>query len=209
VLFRSIYTPPCYQVSPAVHYPVLVLLHGAGRTLDQWKELGLYQTLDRETVSGSLPPMIVLLPRITDEKMGPAALVAELLPEVETQFRTIADRDHRGIGGVSRGADWALRIALGRADLFSALGVFSLSPDEGFWEDLPSLSRNVPEGLWPRIYVDIGLADTSLSQSERLLEAWDGDARPYEKHFQAGDHSDAYWALRLPEYLAWFSQSWK
>jgi enterochelin esterase-like enzyme len=203
------YLPPCYQDSPAVRYPVLFLLHGSDRDPDQWAALGLFRTLDRAVVSGGLPPMLVILPHVTDEKMGPAAIVAELLPAVENKFRMIADREHRGIGGVSRGADWALRIALGRADLFSSLGIFSLSPDASFWADLPSLTRAVPEGLWPRIYVDIGLSDTSLSQSEKLLQMWDGDARPYEKHFQPGDHSDAYWALRLPDYLAWYSQNWK
>jgi enterochelin esterase-like enzyme len=204
-----VYLPPCYQDSPAIHYPVLFLLHGAGRAPDQWIALGLIQTLDREIVTGVLPSMIVLLPHVTDETMGPASIVAELLPAIDGQYRTIPDRDHRAIGGVSRGADWAVRLALGRADLFSALGLFSISPDARFWDDLPSLSRNVPEGLWPRIYVDMGLSDNSLPQAERMMQIWDGDARSYEKRLQPGEHSDVYWSLHVREYLSWFSQGWK
>jgi len=47
-------------------------------------------------------------------------VVADLLPDVEKNYRTIPDRRARGIGGLSMGGFGALSLAMRHADLFSA-----------------------------------------------------------------------------------------
>jgi enterochelin esterase-like enzyme len=205
----SVYLPPCYTMAAPKSYPVLYLFHGQGRAPDQWTELGLIQTANREIVSGALPPILIVMPHIVAESTGSAVVVADLLPAVDSGFRTIADREHRAIGGVSRGAEWALRVGLGRADLFSAIGLHSLAPSDTLWQDAPSLSRNVPEGMWPRIYIDIGVSDPMLASTERLTTLWDAEQHPYEKFLPPGDHSDGFWAQHISDYLAWYGQPWK
>lgn len=44
---------------------------------------------------------------------------------IDSTYRTIADRDHRAIAGLSMGAGQALQIGLTHSDTFSAVGAFS------------------------------------------------------------------------------------
>lgn len=52
-------------------------------------------------------------------------MVRELIPMIDGAYRTTADREHRAIAGLSRGAGQALQIGLTNLDLFSYLGAFS------------------------------------------------------------------------------------
>ncbi len=52
-------------------------------------------------------------------------LINDLMPYVEDHYRTIADRDHRAIGGFSRGGNQALSIGLNNLDKFSYLCSYS------------------------------------------------------------------------------------
>ena len=45
-----------------------------------------------------------------------------LVPYVDTHYNTCAERDCRAIGGLSRGAQWALRIGLAEWQTFGAIG---------------------------------------------------------------------------------------
>ncbi len=52
-------------------------------------------------------------------------LLTELIPMVDANYRTIADRDHRAMAGLSMGGGQTLAIGLSHLDVFSAFGVFS------------------------------------------------------------------------------------
>ena len=49
----------------------------------------------------------------------------ELIPFIDSHFRTIADRNHRALAGLSMGGAQALRIGLNHLDEFSYIGAFS------------------------------------------------------------------------------------
>lgn len=49
----------------------------------------------------------------------------DVLPLVDGSFRTLADRDHRAMAGLSMGGNQACRIALANLDTFSWIGMFS------------------------------------------------------------------------------------
>jgi enterochelin esterase-like enzyme len=50
---------------------------------------------------------------------------AELIPFIDASFRTIPNRDHRALAGLSMGGAQALRIGLNHPDKFAYLGAFS------------------------------------------------------------------------------------
>jgi enterochelin esterase-like enzyme len=208
-----IYLPPCYDERPEQRYPVLYLLHGQTYTDDQWVRLGAVQVADRLFLSGEAQPFIIVFPddRYWNLQSGPGfgkRLVEALIPHIDEQYRTIADRDHRAIGGLSRGAGWAFHLGLQRWDLFGVLGLHSLavfSDDRPFIADL---LEPIPPEYWPRIFLDMGDNDQELGfnmQFEGLLTKM---GIPHEWHLYPGAHDEPYWSAHVEEYLRWYAQCW-
>src|SRR5262249_13878225 len=52
-------------------------------------------------------------------------VLKELIPLIDATYRTVPDREHRAIAGLSMGAGQALQIGLTHLDTFSAIGAFS------------------------------------------------------------------------------------
>lgn len=203
-----VYLPPCYESDPQARYPVLFLFHGLGRTPDQWHDLGLEATADHLIVSGRIAPLLIILPYIPGEDANDAVILADLFPAVENRFRTLAGREHRAVGGVSRGAEWALRLALRRADLFGAAGVHSISLSPTALADFYQWAEAVPDSVWPRVYFDTGYSDPQLAQMQAIVQVFDLLKKSYEKHVPPGDHSDDYWSGQIADYLIWYSAGW-
>ena len=134
-----IYTPPDYERDTARRYPVLYLQHGAGESERAWTSQGRANfILDNLIAAGKAEPMILVMENGYAIKAGaepePGSrgneafgnLVTEdLIPMIDAEYRTAADRDHRAIAGLSMGAGQALRTGLGRLDLFSCVAAFS------------------------------------------------------------------------------------
>ena len=208
-----IYLPPCYDEKPDEHYPVLYLLHGQTYTDDQWVRLGTVIVADRLILSGEVTPFIIVFPddRYWNVQAGPGfgqRLVDHLIPHIDQNYRTLANRDHRAIGGMSRGAGWALRLGLQRWDLFGTLGLHSLA---AFADDRPFLGawlEGIPPESWPKIFMDMGENDQELgfnSQFETLLTEF---GIPHEWHLYPGAHDEAYWGAHVEEYLRWYASVW-
>jgi enterochelin esterase-like enzyme len=204
----TVYLPPCYGSGESGRYPTLYLFHGLGRTPDQWHDLGLEGTVDHLILSGQIAPLIIVMPHIAGDDSNDAVFLADLLPAADARYRTQPDRAGRAIGGVSRGAMWALRLALRRADLFGSAGVHSISPSPNSLADIYLWAEAVPETMWPRVYFDGGYSDPALPQMQEILQVFDLLKRPYERRVPPGDHSDDYWSEHLREYLLWYSAGW-
>ena len=108
----SIYTPPGYDKGKA--YPVLYLLHGMGENENGWVNQGHVDfILDNMIASGEAEEMIVVVMsgdiRTTPEirsvqgKTVSDIYVDELVPMIDKTFRTLPDREHRAMAGLSRG----------------------------------------------------------------------------------------------------------
>ncbi|MGC2301004.1 MAG: alpha/beta hydrolase-fold protein [Acidobacteriaceae bacterium] len=120
-----VYTPPGYENGSA-RLPVLYLLHGGGDSDDSWPTVGRAGAiLDNLIASGKAVPMLIVMPAghiSTEFHLRPSArmghdafnddLVKVVLPYIDAQYRTVADRDHRAIAGLSMGGLQALNIAL-------------------------------------------------------------------------------------------------
>lgn len=51
--------------------------------------------------------------------------IKEILPDIESSYRVLSDRENRAMAGLSMGGSQTARIALNRLDLFASIGIFS------------------------------------------------------------------------------------
>lgn len=127
-----IYLPPGYDAGDA-RYPVLYLLHGAPGSYDDWVRVGgIDKTLDAMIAVARIPPLIVVMPDgnggyFGDTEWANSAdgrvraedyLVQDVVGTVDSRYRTIADRAHRAIGGLSTGGFGAVNLTLHHPNVF-------------------------------------------------------------------------------------------
>lgn len=211
-----VYLPPCYHEETQRNYPVLYLIHGQNYNEDQWDRLGVDEVADRLIGSGEIPPFIIIMPRDRnwdqpEVDMFGRVVSETLTPWIDKNYRTIPDREHRAIGGLSRGAGWAVHLGLSHWEMFGAVGGHS---PPVFWADtskIRSWLAKIPTEALPRIYLDIGDKDrpqimASAVWFEELLTRL---GIPHEWRLFSGYHEEAYWARHLEDYLRWYSLPWR
>lgn len=120
------------------HYPVLYLQHGWGENETTWFRQGhAGLIMDNLIAEGKIEPFIVVMTYgMTNElKWGhmnefdwtafQKVLMDELVPYVDKNFLTIADRDHRAMAGLSMGGMETRMATLARPELFGYWGLLS------------------------------------------------------------------------------------
>ena len=146
-----IYTPPGYDTDVDRRYPVLYLQHGGGEDERGWTEQGhMHFIMDNAIAAGHAVPMIVVMecnyayepgqsappPRVSTVRSKPPKMaqtitrliIDDLIPMVESTFRTLTDRENRAMAGLSMGSCVTLQTTLHNLDLFDAIGIFSGPP---------------------------------------------------------------------------------
>jgi enterochelin esterase-like enzyme len=140
-----VYTPPGYTANAKSRYPVLYLQHGSGEDETGWIAQGKANLiLDNLIADKKAKEMIVVMDNgyafkpqpdaATNSKAQPESIfeevmVNEIIPMIDAKFRTIADREHRAIAGLSMGANQTMRIMMNNLDKFSSVGGFSGTPN--------------------------------------------------------------------------------
>ncbi|MDP4257233.1 MAG: alpha/beta hydrolase-fold protein [Bacteroidota bacterium] len=166
-----VYTPPGYGKDRSKRYPVLYLQHGWGEDETAWSNQGHANLImDNLIAEGKIKPFIIVMTYgMTNEiKMGPGALrnfkiepfqtvlTDELIPYVDANFNTIADKAHRAMAGLSMGGMETHTITLGKPDVFDYYALLSggvYQPDELKDKPKPRLiflscgSRERPDGV--------------------------------------------------------------
>jgi enterochelin esterase-like enzyme len=141
-----VYTPPGYRAGTD-RYPVLYLVSGTTDTEETWFRAGRANfILDNLIAQEKAVPMIIVMP-YGNMMMGmprpdtPQAadmyrvfndeLLTNIIPYVETNYRVIADREHRAIAGFSRGGGQSVFTAFNNPDKFAWIGSYSayLTPE--------------------------------------------------------------------------------
>jgi enterochelin esterase-like enzyme len=147
-----VYTPPGYDEKTKERYPVLYLQHGGGEDETGWVRQGHANfILDNLIASGKAKPMLVVMAYGYARRAGeqpPASgggfgspefrkamqnmlsafeadVTQALIPFIDKTFRTIPDRAHRAMAGLSMGGMQTFHITLNHLDLFSHIGGFS------------------------------------------------------------------------------------
>jgi enterochelin esterase-like enzyme len=139
-----VYLPPGYTADRK--YPVLYLLHGIGGNEHEWTAYCHADVIADNLIAGrKAVPMIIVMPNGRAQKddrppkniyaAAPAFAVFErdllddLIPAVEKKYSVQADRDHRGLAGLSMGGGQALNFGLAHLDHFAWVGAFSPAPN--------------------------------------------------------------------------------
>jgi len=160
-----VYTPPGYDDSPDTRYPVLYLQHGGGETEAEWTHAGRANfILDNLISEGRADPMIIVMnngmaTRPADRGGQPSGnarwsafedmLLDEVIPDIDANFRTIPDREHRAMAGLSMGGRQTFEIGLVNLDTFSHLGSFSgaLDPESEALDEALATGADVADLL--------------------------------------------------------------
>jgi enterochelin esterase-like enzyme len=188
-----VYTPPGYSPSAAKLYPVLYLLHGFSDDASAWTAVGRANVVfDNLIAQGAAAPMIVVMPlgygapEIVKRGFGGLqddalrrrnyerfrdALLEEVIPRMETEYRVSRTREARAIAGLSMGGAESLLVGLNSLTRFAWIGAFStggLSDD--FDSNFPGLDARA--GAQPRLlWIACGTEDR-LVESNRKLRQW-------------------------------------
>ena len=131
-----VYTPANYNEDSKTRFPVLYLQHGSFEDETGWAVQGKANLiLDNLIASEKANPMIVVMdngyaykPQTNTsrpESIFEEVVINEIIPMIDSKFRTIANREHRAIAGLSMGANQTMRIMMNHLDTFSYYGGFS------------------------------------------------------------------------------------
>ncbi|GAA4468929.1 alpha/beta hydrolase-fold protein [Nibrella saemangeumensis] len=169
----SIYLPPDYYTSNR-RYPVVYLLHGYTDDETAWVQFGeADRLLDAGIRSGELPPMIVVMPdagvtwymndyqnKVRYEDM----FVQELIPHVDSTYRTRTKRDYRAISGLSMGGHGSLLLAMHHPELFASCAALSAAVYTD--ETIASMEEPTYNTIWA------SLLSGPVSGQDRLTAHW-------------------------------------
>ncbi len=175
-----VYTPAGYEKSTVGkkgkenRYPVLYLQHGWGEDETAWSNQGHANLiLDNLIAEGKVKPFIIVMTYgMTNEcKFGrmhefdwtefQKVLMDELVPYVDSHFRTIPDRQHRAMAGLSMGGMETRMATLARPEVFGYWGLFS----GGIYEPKDLQGKETPK----HIFISCG----SKENPDRVKQAVD------------------------------------
>ncbi len=187
-----VYTPPAFDARAMSPYPVLYLLHGFSDDASGWTAVGRANVLlDNLIADGKVKPMVIVMPlgygvpamvkhgfhafdhaALVQENFEKYrdALIAEVIPAVESSYHVSKDRKDRAIAGLSMGGAESLFIGLNALDRFAYIGAFSqggLSKD--YAKDFPSLDANSGSKLRV-LWISCGKDDHLLADDEAVRD---------------------------------------
>lgn len=131
----NVYVPAEYESNPKNKYPVLYLIHGWGEDENGWSNQGhMVNIMDGLIHSGKAVPMIIVMPS-GDIQTNPDIreisgnitdiYIKDLIPFIDTNFRTYTDKNHRAMAGLSRGGFQTCMTVFNNMDKFAWMGTFS------------------------------------------------------------------------------------
>lgn len=240
-----VYLPASYDEGERA-YPVIYLLHGMYGSESNWLVKGAAEsTLDRMMASGELPECVVVMPNDGGYGLGTfyidwydgtghyeQYIIHDLVPFIDANYRTIPERSHRLIAGLSMGGFGSFALALRNPELFGAAASLSgalgsagelpyaefsrsdwarmIGPQRGEYakqHDLSLLSeRCLSIDNRPALYMSCGKEDYLYPLNALFRQRLDRLGFPYEYEEFEGAHNWDYWTARLPDALRFFGK---
>lgn len=226
----NVYLPKSYTRTQARRFPVVYMLNGFNGSNIEWESRDIDTVLDRLLPAGE--EAVVVFPDgdsgwYVDTSAGNfrSMIVDEIVPMVDRVYRTIPDREHRGVSGVSMGGQGAFTLALKNPSVFSSIashmGALSFGPLVG-----TPAEQAANAGLRPltlvaatsvadlnrhRYYFDGGDSDDyrfgAAAQQMSTLLASKGVKHDYQ--LGPGRHDDAYWMPKLNRSFALHAEQFR
>jgi enterochelin esterase-like enzyme len=217
-----VYTPAGYNPATKNVYPVLYLLHGYSDDASGWTAVGRANViLDNLIAQARAKPMIVVMPlgygtmemirlgwgawRHTDVREENfskfrEALLTEVVPQVESQYRVVKDRNWRAIAGLSMGGSESLLTGLNNLDKFAWIGAFSSGgiPDP-FEKDFPNLDSKANQQL-RLLWIACGTEDGLIAVNRNLRQWLESKGVQHTDIETPGMHTWMVWRRNLAEF---------
>ena len=215
-----VYTPPGYDSAKDQRYPVLYLFHGSGDNEATWTDFGrAHVILDKLIAAGKAKAMLIVMPdghtmppvprdspkaaeaRNKNASSFEGDLLTDVLPLIDSTYRTCADRESRAIIGLSMGGNQSLIIGLNHPELFTWVGGMSSAVREPDTQLAPFFkdAENANE-RFKTIWIACGKDDFLLKDNQKL------DAMLTEKKVKhayiesPGSHAWPVWRRYLAEF---------
>jgi len=218
-----VYTPPGYDPASKKTYPVLYLLHGFSDDASGWTAVGHMNVIfDNLIALGKVKPMIVVMPLgygtmeyvragwgNSDQNMRARnltkfreALLTEVMPLVEGEYRITSDRNSRAIAGLSMGGMESLATGLNHLDKFAWIGAFSSGgfPDD-FQTSFPSLDAKANQQI-RLLWIACGTEDHLITPNRKLREWLKSKGINHTDIETPGMHTWMVWRRNLAEFAA-------
>jgi enterochelin esterase family protein len=218
-----VYTPPSYDPAAKKTYPVLYLLHGFSDDASGWTAVGHANVIfDNLIAQGKAKSMIVVMPlgygtmeflqlgwgawshadmRDTNFRKFSEALLTEVMPRVESEYRIAIDRNTRAIAGLSMGGSESLLTGLNNLDKFSWVGAFSSGGIlDDFQKDFPSLDAKANQQLH-LLWIACGTEDHLITINRNLREWLKTKGVKTTEIETPGMHTWMVWRRNLAEFV--------
>ena len=212
-----VYTPPGYDAKAAKAYPVLYLLHGYSDSDSGWTAVGQANLIfDNLLAQGRIRPMVVVMPlgygdmsflHGKDVWHDPAviehntslftqALLTEVLPRVEAEYRVSKDREERAIVGLSMGGLESLEIGLTHTGQFAWIGGFSSAVHNlNYTQKLASLDAKAAD--LRLLWIACGTEDSLLEANRKMVAFLKTKEMPVTQIETPGMHTWPVWRDNL------------
>jgi enterochelin esterase-like enzyme len=207
-----VYTPPGYETSQDVQYPVLYLLHGMGECVDAWTVVGRANVIvDNLLAKNKAGPLVVVMPYGHTPSAPPDMrslgnygafekdLIKDVIPYIQQRYRVSSSRKDRAIAGLSMGGGQALTVGLGNLELFGWVGAFSSAVPRG--KKLDNLLAEVKKSndelnlLW----IGCGRKDFLFQSNQKLIERLKAENIKHVAQITDGGHEWRLWRRYLNE----------
>ncbi len=218
-----VYTPPGYDSAAKTAYPVLYLLHGYSDDASGWTAVGRANViLDNLIAQGKAKPMVVVMPlgygtmeiihagwgglgnhpEVREQNLSRfrEALLTEVMPKVEGEYRIANDRNSRAIAGLSMGGAESLLTGLNNLDKFAWVGAFSSGgmPD-GFEKNFPNLDSKANQQL-KLLWIACGTEDRLIKANRDFREWLKSKGINHADIETPGMHTWMVWRRNLAEF---------
>jgi enterochelin esterase family protein len=218
-----VYTPASYSKGNK-RYPVLYLQHGGGEDESGWTLQGKTNyILDNLIAEGKAKDMIVVMSNgnitvpgtgfgysIQGMKGFEEELTKVIIPFVDQSFRTIADKQHRALSGLSMGGGQSFFVGLQHTELFSYIGVFSTGVFGGIRETKSFDAEAAMPGLISQhdkynkalklFYISVGTDDPRLSSTQKAVSDMRQAGLAITFNSFPGDHEWQVWRKSLHDF---------
>jgi enterochelin esterase-like enzyme len=220
-----VYTPPRYDPRARRTYPVLYLLHGYSDEASMWVVVGRANViLDNLIAQGKATPMLVVMPLgygapeiVAPTAVAPSvfrdealrrrhyekfrdALLQEVIPAVERDYRVAGNRNSRAIAGLSMGGAETLFVALNNMDRFAWIGAFSSGGlGESFEKQFPALDARANSQL-RLLWVSCGKDDFLIEPNRKLRDWLQSKGIEFKWLETEGAHTWQVWRRNLAEF---------
>jgi enterochelin esterase-like enzyme len=214
VIEMRVYLPPCYDPNGDWLYPVVLMIHGQTYNYDQWDRLGMDEAADRLITSGEIKPFLIFMPQEDDTFSEPLEARYDktvsdvILPWIDANYHTCQERKCRSVGGLSRGATWAMYLGFEQPELFGSIGAHSLTPFFGDLWRLPRWASGTAPQDRPRFYLDMGEDDPFIPPTTEFKTEMTRLGIEYTWLLRSGGHNEEYWSSHVEEYLRWYAEAW-